>query len=196
MVLEQNDATNETFIKRANIASSQQFGLAVTANKSITKWWSGNIYTNVYNNHFKGDVNNEHISIGITSFMVQLQQQFKLGKGWAAEVSGFYASPSIWHASLKAASIWSVDGGIQKQLWNGKATIKASVSDIFKTMKWTAESKFDVQRLTAAGRSDSRQFKLNFSYRFGNQKLKAARQYKTGLEGETNRTQSSGGLGH
>lgn len=62
-------------------------------------------------------------------------------------------------------------------------------------MKWNAESKFDVQNLTSAGRSDSRQLKLNFSYRFGNQKVKVARQYNAGEE-ETKRTQSSGGLGH
>lgn len=146
-----------------------------------------------YNSDFGA---NRNLKLEAWAFTFFAQNSYRFGKGWSAEVSGFYASPSIWHASLKAASIWCVDGGVQKQLWSGKATIKASVSDIFKTMKWTAESKFDVQHLTAAGRSDSRQLKLNFSYRFGNQKLKAARQYKTGLEEETNRTQSSGGLGH
>ena len=149
-----------------------------------------------YSRYKSGFGANRNLNLEAWAFTFFAQNSFRFGKGFSAEVSGFYASPSIWHASLKAGSIWSVDGGVQKQLWNGKATIKASVSDIFKTMKWNAESKFDVQRLTAAGRSDSRQFKVNFSYRFGNQKLKAARQYKTGLEEETKRTQSSGGLGH
>ncbi len=139
---------------------------------------------------------NRNLSLEAWSFNIFAQNSYRFGKGFSAELSGFYASPSIWHGSLKAASIWSVDAGLQKQLWNGKASIKVAVSDIFKTMRWNVESKFDVQNLTAAGRSDSRQLKLNFSYRFGNQKLKAARQYKTGLEEETNRTQSSGGLGH
>ena len=71
-MLEQNEVNNETFIKKANIASSHQFGLAISANQPITKWWSYNIYTNIFNNHFKGVVNNESISVGITSFMVQL----------------------------------------------------------------------------------------------------------------------------
>lgn len=139
---------------------------------------------------------NRNLNLDSWVFTFFAQNSYCFGKGFSAEISGFYASPAIWHASLKAGSIWSVDAGLQKQLWNGKATIKASVADVFKTMKWNAESKFDVQLLTASGSSDSRQVKLNFSYRFGNQKLKAARQYKTGLEEETNRTQSSGGLGH
>ncbi len=139
---------------------------------------------------------NRNLNLEAWAVSIFAQNSYRFGKGFSAELSGFYASPSIWQGSMKAGYIWSVDGGVQKQLWNGKATIKASVSDIFKTLKWNAESKFDVQTLTAAGRSDSRQFKLNFSYRFGNQKVKTARQYKTGLEDETNRTQSSGGLGH
>lgn len=149
-----------------------------------------------YSRYKSGFGANRDLSLEAWSFNVFAQNSYRFGKGFSAELSGFYASPSIWHGTLKAASIWSVDAGLQKQLWNGKASIKLAVSDIFKTMKWDAESKFDVQHLTASGRSDSRQLKLNFSYRFGNQKLKAARQYKTGLEEETNRTQSSGGLGH
>lgn len=149
-----------------------------------------------YSNYKSGFGANRNLTLDAWSFNLFAQNSYRFGKGFSAELSGFYASPSIWHGSLKAASIWAVDAGLQKQLWNGKASIKLAVSDIFKSLKWTAESKFDVQQLTAAGRSDSRQLKLNFSYRFGNQKLKAARQYKTGLEEENNRTQSSGGLGH
>jgi hypothetical protein len=42
----------------------------------------------------------------------------------------------------------------------------------------------------------SSQFKLNFSYRFGNAQVKAVRQRKTSIEEENKRTQqSSGGMG-
>ncbi|MEO8406698.1 MAG: TonB-dependent receptor, partial [Chitinophagaceae bacterium] len=94
-VLEQNEATKETFIKKANIASRKQYGIAVSAYKKINKWWSGNVYVNLYNNRFKGIVNNDYISIGATGGMIQLQQQFEFGKGWAGEVSGFYRSKAI-----------------------------------------------------------------------------------------------------
>ena len=139
---------------------------------------------------------NRILNLDAWAVNVFAQNTYRFGKGWSAEVSGFYASPSIWQGTMKASFIWSVDGGLQKQIWNGKATIKTSVSDIFKSMKWNAVNKFSSQTLTAAGSSDSRQLKLNFSYRFGDQKLKAARQYKTGLEEELNRAKSAEGLGH
>jgi hypothetical protein len=69
------------------------------------------------------------------------------------------------------------------------------VSDIFKTLKWKGTSNFAGQILTASGNFESRQFKLNFSYRFGSNQVKAARNRKTASEDEEKRTQGGGGLG-
>ncbi|RYG02469.1 MAG: hypothetical protein EOO07_32935, partial [Chitinophagaceae bacterium] len=98
------------------------------------------------------------------------QNSYRFAKGWSAEVSGFYSSPSIWQGTLKSASIWSADAGLQRQILNGNGTIKASVSDVFRTLNWSAYSHFAGQDVDVAGRHESRQFKLNFSYRFGNRR--------------------------
>ncbi|HEU4634260.1 MAG TPA: outer membrane beta-barrel protein, partial [Flavisolibacter sp.] len=98
--------------------------------------------------------------------------------------------------TLKTTSIWSADAGLQKQVLKGNGTIKASVSDVFKSLEWSAASHFAGQDVDVAGRYESRQLRLNFTYRFGNKNVKGARQYKTGREEESSRTQSSGGLGH
>ena len=135
-----------------------------------------------------------HLDVWAANFYAQ--NSYKFGKGWTAEVSGFYTSPSIWQGTLKTSSIWSVDAGVQKQIMNGKATLKASVSDVFNTLEWSAYSNFAGQQTWASGKQESRQFKLNFIYRFGNHQVKASRQYQTGTEDENNRAQSSGGLGH
>jgi hypothetical protein len=56
-VLEQNENSNESYIKQANIANQRQYGIAVSAFKQF-KGFSGNIYANVFNNEFNGIVNN------------------------------------------------------------------------------------------------------------------------------------------
>ncbi|MGZ3957563.1 MAG: outer membrane beta-barrel protein, partial [Flavisolibacter sp.] len=144
-----------------------------------------------------GDFGKErNLNLDVWAVNIYAQNSYRMGDGWSAELSGFYSSPSIWQGTLKTASLWSADAGVQKKILKGNGTIKASVSDLFKTMKWSANSNFAGQEVAVSGKYDSRQFKINFTYRFGNQKLKAARQYKTGLEEETGRLQSSGGLGH
>ena len=121
------------------------------------------------------------------------QQTFKLGKGWTGEMSGFYSSPTIWQGTIKSSNIWSVDGGFQKPVLKGMGNIKASVSDIFHTFKWKGTSNYAGQHTVASGNFESRQFKLNFTYRFGNSQVKAARQRKTGAEEENKRANDSGG---
>jgi hypothetical protein len=171
-VLEQNDLTNETFIKKANIASAKQIGLAVTANKSITKWWSANVYANVYNNHFKGVVNNESISLGVTTFMVQLQQQFKFNKGWAAELSGFYRGKGL-EGVIYIKPIVQVNAGFSKQVLKNKGSIRLNVRDIFAGSVFKGYSKYGTVDANFKNVNDGRAVSLTFSYRFNKGKLKA-----------------------
>ncbi len=190
MVLQQNDQTNETFVKKANIAGSRQFGLAVTANKSITKWWTGNIYANVFNNHFKGVVNNEQISIGNCSFMVQLQQQFKFSKGWSAELSGFYRSKGL-EGVIYIKPIAQVNAGLSKQVLKNKGSIRLNVRDIFAGSVFKGYSKYGTVDANFKNVNDSRAVSINFTYRFNKGKLKANSGRKTGgASEEQNRVKS------
>lgn len=60
-VIEQNAATNETFIKQANIAELDQIGIAVSGQIPVTKWMNLSLYTNYYQNRFRGFVNQTFI---------------------------------------------------------------------------------------------------------------------------------------
>src|SRR5207253_1787884 len=108
--------------------------------------------------------------------------------------SGFYNSPTIYGGTFKAKALWAVDAGLQKQVMKGKGTVKASVSDIFHTLKFRGTAEF-VGQGSFTQQSESRQFKLNFVYRFGSNQVKAARQRALGAEEENKRTQQSGGFG-
>ena len=184
-VLEQNDVTNETFIKKANIASLKQFGIAVSANKDITKWWSGNIYMNAYNNRFEGLVNNEHIEVGVTTFMAQVQQQFKWGKGWTAEASGFYRTQSL-EGVIFIKPMVQVNAGFGKQILKKKGTLRLSIRDIFAGNVFKGYSKYGTVDAQFRNVNDGRAVSLNFTYRFSKGKLKAGNNRKVGAD-EQNR---------
>jgi hypothetical protein len=126
------------------------------------------------------------------------QNSLKLGKNksWTAEVTGFYNAPTIYQGAFKAKSLWSVEAGAQKLVLKGQGTVKASFSDVFNSMKFRGTQNFAGQVSKFAAKWESQQLKLNFSYRFGNKQVKAARQRATGAEDENKRTQGgSGGIG-
>ncbi|HYM95048.1 MAG TPA: outer membrane beta-barrel family protein, partial [Chitinophagaceae bacterium] len=191
-VIEQHESTNETFIKQANIASMHQFGLSISANKEINKWWSGNVYLNIYNNHFKGIVNNDNISLGITGMMFQMQQQFKLGKGWGAEISGFYRSKGL-EGVIFIEPIKQVNVGFSKQVLKNKGSIRLNVRDIFDGMVFKGYSKYSNVDAQFRNVNYSRSVSLSFTWRFSKGKLKANGGRKEGsATDEQNRVKTGG----
>jgi iron complex outermembrane recepter protein len=89
----------------------------------------------------------------------------------------------------------NVDIGLSKTLFKGAGTVKAVVSDVFKTMKWGGTSDYNGIHSSFRGGGEMPQFKLNFNYRFGNNQVKGARQRKSAVEEEIKRTENQGGMG-
>lgn len=133
--------------------------------------------------------------IDLDNFNVQyfVQNSLKFGKkkDWTAELTGLYLSPFVWQGTFKGKSMSSVDAGLQKTIMEGKGTLKASVTDIFRTMHFRGESNYAGSYNRVSSNWESRQFKVNFAYRFGSAQVKAARQRRTAAEDERSRTSGS-----
>ena len=190
------DTTDESksFLTKKNLATQDIVSLNISYPFQY-KWYSFFANVNSYYSKFKADFGGGDRKIDQDVFALSffMQNSFKLGKGWTGEVSGFYNSPSIWQGTFKMNSMYAIDGGLQKTILKGKGTVKATVSDIFKTLKFKGETEFTGQRNVASGNWESRQFKISFNYRFGSMQVKAARQRKTGLEDESKRASGGGG---
>jgi hypothetical protein len=150
---------------------------------------------NSFYSAYKGQSTDYHVDINVFSFNVYAQQTFKLAKTTTAEVSGYYTAPSIYQGAFEARGLGTVDLGIQQAIFKGKGTLKASVTDVFRTLQWKATNSSTGQTIKVNGGMDSRQFRINFNYRFGSSQVKAARNRKSAAEEENKRTQESGGLG-
>ncbi|MBS1580439.1 MAG: TonB-dependent receptor [Bacteroidetes bacterium] len=172
-VLEQNTATNQTYVKQANIAKQHQFGIAINAATQFTKWWSSNFYVNVYNNLFSGIINNTYEEIGATSAVFNISEQLKFNKGWSAEVSGFYRTKAV-ESVFTINPFGQMSVGVSKQLLKNKATIRLAVSDILYTQKVSGYNKLGNIDASFKQDRDSRQVSLAFTYRFNKTKGKVA----------------------
>jgi hypothetical protein len=62
-------------------------------------------------------------------------------------------------------------------------------------MKFKGTSDYGGAIITASGRWEAQQLRMNLTWRFGNNQVKAVRQRSTSSEDENKRTQQSGGLG-
>lgn len=154
-----------------------------------------NLSTNysMYKAHF--GASNRNINLNVIAGQLFTQSTLRFAKTWTAELSTLYLSPFVWAGTIKGKSLGFVDAGLQKQIFKGKGTIKASASDIFKTMHFRGTSDFGGQYSKVVAGWEASQFKLNLTYRFGSNQIKNNRQRKSGLEAEKNRTGGGGGIG-
>jgi hemolysin activation/secretion protein len=182
------------FITSENVARQNIVSLNVSMPIQY-KWYSIFFNINSYYSHFKGDASDYKVDVNIFSFTAYVQQTFKLAKNTTAELSGFYSAPSVWQGAFETKQLGGLDVGLQQGLLKGKATLKASVTDIFRTMPWRATNNTTGQTVRASGMWETRQLRLNLNYRFGSNQVKQARQRKTSLDEENKRTQGGGGIG-
>ncbi|HYF29499.1 MAG TPA: TonB-dependent receptor [Chitinophagaceae bacterium] len=155
----------EAYSTPVNIASLRQYGLAVSANTPVTKWWTSNININLFNNKYEGPVNNTTVSLGATSFIVNTVQQFKLNKTLTAEINGRYRN-GWFEGVVRARPVGFVGAGISQQMLKGKGTLRVLVRDIFYTQKFRGKSRYGNVDFNFQEANDSRVLSVGFTYRF------------------------------
>ena len=80
-----------------------------------------------------------------------------------------------------------INGGAQKVIMKGKGNLRLNFNDIFKTIHWYGTSNFAGQNLWATAFWDPRNVVIGFSYKFGSNQVKAAREHQSGLDEESKR---------
>ncbi|MFI5130911.1 MAG: TonB-dependent receptor domain-containing protein [Chitinophagales bacterium] len=190
-LLKQDTEKKITYQTRENFSKMKQFGIAVMANFPVKKWWNTNMYVNVFNNHYTGMYQADPVDIQFTSFMGNMNNTFTLGKGWSAEISGWYRSKTT-EGLLVANHMWAVNSAITKQILKKKGTVKAGIRDIFWTQAFSGYAKYSDVDVNVSSKRDSRQFNLTFTYRFGKTNIAPARRKTGGATEEQNRVNTGG----
>lgn len=190
-VLEQDANKNETVIRKQNIARQRQYGISVSAGGQVTKWWTGNVYANVFNNLFKGVVNGDNVEIGATAAQFNVSNQFKFAKTWSAELGGFYTTGGA-DGVFRIRDFGMLNMGISKQVLKGKGTIRLNVRDMLYTQKIRGDIRYSNIDASFQQRRDSRQVAVGFTYRFNKGKVNAQKRKTGGASEEQNRVKTGG----
>ncbi|HEY1112500.1 MAG TPA: TonB-dependent receptor [Chitinophagaceae bacterium] len=164
----------ETYMRMENIAKQRQYGLSLSANVPLTKWWTSNMYVNVFSNRFEGLVNKTPVAFTATTLALNGSQQFKLTKTTTAEVSGWYRTPGLMGV-MRMESMGMMSAGFSQQVLKTKGTLRLTVRDIFYTQKASVTSRYGNVDAAFQEVRDSRVASLGFTYRFSKGKVAGPR---------------------
>jgi hypothetical protein len=190
------DQVNETieindgvyYSKPGNIGKTIIKGISVDISRTPAKWCSFQVYGELSNIYSRSQFYSGLVDTKSTYVYTQGVLQFRMNKGWAAQLDGYYQS-EITTVQFTIAGRGRLNAGILKNL-SPKANVKLSVNDIFYTN--ISEGSINNLRLTSAGfktLADSRWVLLSFSYRFG-KALEGQRKHDAkGADAEKNRVQ-------
>jgi outer membrane receptor protein involved in Fe transport len=180
-----------TYQTKENIASNENIGLSVNYGKQLNKWWNINLFANVYNNHYTGEIDTEHIDVRLTAASFNINNQFSFNKGWKAELTGFYNTEDLVSSNILAKPMGMFSLGGSKTVLKNKGTVKVNVRDPFYLMHFNGTTNLDGFVADINSKWDNRRLIFTFVYRFG--KMNGQQQHKkTGAEEEQNRVNTGG----
>ncbi len=185
-VLIQNNIANETYIKQENIANQKQYGIAINASNQYTKWWSGNIYVNIFHNEFNGIISGDVVKQNATTALLNVSQQFKFNKGWNAEVSGFYRTEGL-EGLFVIKPFGVINFGVGKQILKNKGSIRLNVKDVFWSQQIKGVVKYGSIDANFQQFNDNRVVNISFTYRFSKGKAVTSQRKRGGAEDEQSR---------
>jgi len=126
---------NNVFIStQGNIGRQKTINLSANTSFQPKKWWSVNLYAEVYKNTYQGAFYTGYLDQSQYTFSANGNNQFTLSKSWNAELSGFYDNGGTY-GQFVILPKGMLNAAIQKKILNNKGSIKLNVRDIFHTFR-------------------------------------------------------------
>jgi len=180
--------SNRVIMVPRNIGSQNNFNLTVTQQLKLTDWWNVSMTAIGYHLENKvGTTQYGNYTPSRFSGTANVQQMFKLPGHITAEVSSVVNSKRIAGLNTYIKGNSQIDLGLQKNVLQNRGTLRLAASDIFRGNRINSDSELNGLLLHTTYVGETRQVRLNFSYRFGNSKIKSKANRESGLENETNR---------
>ncbi|AHM59456.1 TonB-dependent receptor [Flammeovirgaceae bacterium 311] len=188
-VRDENDE-RYTFGYMRNLDNLYNYNMSLSLPLELGRWWSVQNNLSLFHNRTRGELLNEQLDLGVTSYNINIINRFKLPLNISGELGGNYNSPGIY-AAMRTREMWGINAGLKYTFPDKSANISFNITDIFRTMRWQARQEFGGQEFTIRNSWESRVARLTFSYNFGNQEVKPIRRRKNAGEEEQRRLESS-----
>lgn len=184
---QKDDATQVVISSFRNYPSAGQFSANLTLMKPLlnNRWQTvtnvGILYAQV-----QGGPGSIGLGAASPAAMLSSNHTLVLRPGLKAEVSASYMSPLTFGGLAMRAS-YGGSFGVSQTVLKGNGTLTLNVTDVFNSQRNRYEVLAAGINSQNVNKVESRFVKLNFSYKFGNQKVKASQRRDTGVEAEKSR---------
>jgi hypothetical protein len=171
-----------------NVGIQENISVSLTQNISPAKWWDITFNGTMY--HLQNKVafdKYRNFNLKQLAGRMNLQQTFKLPYKITGEATMSVNSKRLTGANEISRGVSTVDLGIQRKLLKDKGTIRLVFNDIYKGSQSNSIQSYTGFYLRSYGYYESRQVRLNFTYKFADSSVKGPRNRNSSLESESGR---------
>lgn len=161
-----SDTNGLIIYTEGNLGKAENYGLSVSSQLTLAPWWSLSAQANLNHKKINGVVV-KALSAKITQLYLNINNQFRFGKGWNGELSGFYMTKAQNDLQEVLDPTGQLSAGVSKQILKNKGTLKFSVRDILYTQVMAGWTDFQQSREYFKLTRDTRVATLSFTWRFG-----------------------------
>lgn len=154
-----------------NIGMQQRMSLSLFQSLAPIKGWEMSF--NLVGYYVRNDIAfDKYRQFNLDGFagVFSIQNSIRLPWRIMLELNGSYSTKHLGASNEYNASSGFVDAGVSRTFNEKKWTVSLSMTDIFWTSRWDNHSSIGDFQLWNWGRSETRQVKLNVTYKFGKQK--------------------------
>lgn len=185
--LTQDNATKITTSTDVNYDHADFMNLNFTVPVDVTKWWHMDNNLNLSYNSYRIQVGSGPLETRTNySYNANTTQTFSLPKDFKVELTGFYQSPFIF-GIFKGDPQYNANLGIQKTFLEKKATVKLNVNNLLSVQYFRGRAQYGSLDMSIYNIWQYRTVGVYFSYKFGSNTIKAARERQTGASAEAKR---------
>jgi len=158
--------TKRVLVMPTNMSSFYSWGIqGDAAGMSLADWFHTNIHTELVQNRYRWTENGVPMENSGLTFQVGIQNRIRLPWGWSGEVSGFYNS-RMAYGQIDVMPVYQISGGIQKNFFDGNATLSIFSNDWFHTNRTRVKGIINGGYASTDEFNDHAVFGISFSYRF------------------------------
>ena len=179
-------ADNVTVQIPINLRSSDYIGLSISAPVRINSWWNMVNNGDIYYEKFHGDFSGTTLNNGKPAANIRTNNTFTFKNGWVAELNASLNTGGQYGFMVLDPQ-WGLAAGVQKTVLKKKGTIRFNITDIFWTNLPKAVITYNNYIEKWHAYRETRVANISFTYRFGNNKVQAARRRTTASEEERQR---------
>jgi hypothetical protein len=181
------NTTNIVMVPR-NLGVQKNLSLSLTQVMPLVKGWDA---------VFNGTVYQVHNIIAFDKFRsfnlsqvaarMNLQQTVQLPSGYTAEITAMYVTGRLTGANEFSRGVSQVDLGLQKNFWKNKGTVRIVFADIYQGSRANSVQQYDGFYMRNYSYFETRQLRVNFTYKFADNAGKGPRNRNSALENENSR---------